>query len=359
MCGTDELVLYQRQSGGASLDDSHLTSPREPGHPLVLHFGDAGAELQAARQDSVVFDVSDRSQIELAGKDARTFLHNFCTNDIKRLAPGTGCEAFMTNVKGRILAHFFAFATQESIWLDMSPAHEIAILAHLDRYIFSEEVTLHGRTGDFGDLYVSGPRSIDRLAQIGLPVGSLRAFEHTLAVVRELPLAVRRVDFWQAPGFLISTARQHLVGLWQALVAAAICPAGAQVFHSCRIQAGLPLSGLDVTDDNLAQEAARTERAISFTKGCYLGQEPIARLDALGHVNRQLCRLGLDTDWAPASGTAIVDGDDRPIGTLTSSAVVPGEGRTVALAMLRTSQSEAGTRVWLSANDRRITASVF
>ena len=359
MGSTDELVSYQRQSDGRPIDDGLLASPGNLGHPLFLHFGDAAAEYQAAQQDSVLFDVSDRSQIELAGKDARAFLHNFCTNDIKRLTAGEGCEAFMTNAKGRILAHIFAFVTQEAVWIDLPHTHEETILAHLDRYLFKEDVKLRRRTDEFGDLYVSGPRSPAGLAQLGLATESLRNFAHTLTVVQGLPLVVRRVDLWQSPGFLLSTERQHLVPLWQTLVAGQIRPAGAQVFHSCRIQAGFPLSGLDVTDDNLAQEAARTEHAISFAKGCYLGQEPIARLDALGHVNRQLCRLRLHCTQVPASGAAIVDNDAHQIGTLTSAVAVPGETQTIALAMLRTSHSTPGTKVWLSATDPRIAAMVF
>jgi hypothetical protein len=146
--------------------------------------------------------------------------------------------------------------------------------------------------------------------------------------------------------------------LWQELTASGIRPGGAEAFHAHRIESGFPLFGLDLTDDNLAQEAARTQRAISYTKGCYLGQEPIARIDALGHVNRELRILRLNSASALEPGVVIQAENGREIGEITSSTAVPGEDRSVALGYVRSSHAKPETTVIVRADDREISATV-
>jgi hypothetical protein len=311
--------------------------------PAVLHFGDVQSEYAAATTGVAVFDVSDRLQIELTGKDARSFLHNFCTNDIKRLAAGDGCEAFVTNAKGRILAHVFIFATEQSVWIETSPRDEQALIAHFDRYLFHEDVRLRARTADYGELLLSGPASPKVLAGICPGVDSLAVLQHALGDLAGQAAVVRRTDLIGQPGYLLSVSRARLVDVWAALLGSGVTACGAEVFQACRIAAGFPLHGLDLTEENLAQEAARTQQAISFHKGCYLGQEPIARIDALGHVNRELCRVRIASETVPEPGTPVESVEAQAIGSITSAARVPGEKRSVALACLRASHARPAT----------------
>ena len=360
MSDSGELLHYQLgPGGGIPWDDTTAPHVCALCQPQVAHFGDALSEYRAAQQSSAVFSLSDRVQIEMTGKDARTFLHNFCSNDVKRLAPGDGCEAFITNVKGRILAHVFAFVTEHAVWLDSPPTDEERLVAHFDRYLFSEDVQLCGHTQEMGELYVAGGQSVAHLAALGIPADSLANLQHTMATVDGIRVAARRVELWNCPGFLISAQRQRLVELWQRLSAAGVQPGGAQAFHTLRIEAAFPICGIDVTEDNLAQEAGRTKQAISFTKGCYLGQEPIARIDALGHINRQVSRLRLDTETPLKSPAPVVAPDGSEVGVITSSMVVPGEQQTVALAMLRTSHGQPGTALSVQSGQEVISATVF
>jgi hypothetical protein len=125
-----------------------------------------------------------------------------------------------------------------------------------------------------------------------------------------------------------------------------IVPAGAAVFEALRIEAGFPRYGVDITDDNIAQEAGRTRQAISFTKGCYLGQEPIARLDAMGHVNRELRGVRLADGPVPLPMSAVFDeGGGQQVGTITSAALSYADNKPVALAMLKTHATRPGTNV--------------
>lgn len=326
------------------------------GCPPVLHFGDPAGEYRAARSDAVVFDLSDRSQIEITGRDRAKFLHNFCTNNINALQPGQGCEAFVTNVKGRVLGHVFVFADDESLWIETVAGGGEPLIAHLDRYRISEDVDFHNRTGEIGELLVTGPGSARVLEKLGTPAASLGLYAHLRAVIAEIAVSIRHVDWLGVPGFLISASRDRLADVWRAFCEAAVDPAGSEAFHALRIEAGFPLYGTDISKDNLAQEVARTKRAISFTKGCYLGQEPIARIDALGHVNRELRALRLDA--RPAGGAAVHAGGQE-VGAVTSSAVSPTDSGPLALAYLKTKHAAPGTQLTVDCDGRQVPASVF
>lgn len=143
------------------------------------------------------------------------------------------------------------------------------------------------------------------------------------------------------------------------LVQAGVQHAGEDEFHSRRIAAGFPLFGIDISDDNLAQEVGRTALAISFTKGCYLGQEPIARIDAMGHVNRQLCRIELPSGPPPAPGTPVLDkptSDGKVVGAITSSTSRGlGEAdKPLALAYLRSVFAKTGTQVFVEGREANV-----
>ncbi|MHB8956132.1 MAG: CAF17-like 4Fe-4S cluster assembly/insertion protein YgfZ [Pirellulaceae bacterium] len=340
------LLTEQQAMGGVLVDGASSAPPTYIFcRPAILHFGDARVEYDAATTGEVLFDVSDRVQIEVTGKDARSFLHNFCTNDIKRLAASRGCEAFVTNVKGRILAHMFVFATEQSLWIETAPRDEQSLLDHFERYLFYEDVQFHGRTEEYGELFLSGPTCQNGLAKACPAAEGLEMLQQVVGVLAEHAVVVRRIDLMGPPGYLLSVRRTGLEDVWRELVRGGVSAAGAEVFHACRIAAGFPLYGLDLTQDNLAQEAARTQQAISFTKGCYLGQEPIARIDALGHVNRQLCRVRIASEIVPEPGTSVTDLNAQAIGVVTSAARIPGTIESVALACLRTSHIQPTTRV--------------
>ena len=358
---TASILLEEERSVGGIPVGNAADGPRTYRccFPPVVHFGDAQGEYLAVQRSAAVIDVSDRAQIEMRGKDARAFLHNFCTNDIKGLAAGNGCEAFVTNVKGRILAHVFVFTGDTSVWIEAGPGEEAKLLTHLDRFLFSEDVQMRGRTDEYGELLLTGPASAERLSLLGVSAHALEPLQHAWYPRDGVGLFVRRADLLGHCGFLLSAERGNLIALWRELVSAGIRPCGAEAFHACRIEAGFPLYGLDLSEDSLAQEAARTERAISFTKGCYLGQEPIARIDALGHVNRQLCRMRLDATTAPEAGDVVLADDQQQVGAITSSARVPGEPHSVALAYLRTGCSKPGTPLMVGTGQGQMSGLVF
>ncbi|WP_339730378.1 hypothetical protein [uncultured Gimesia sp.] len=345
-----------QQSQGAVFKDL------EQVYPLASDFGTPEKEYQSAQENAVLFDLSHRDQLELKGKDREKFLHNFCTNDIKSLQPDHGCEAFITNVQSRILGHIFAFNHEESIWIDTAPGESTAIIKHLDRYLILEDANFEMRTPEFGNLYLTGPDSIDMLCRTGIPVESLAVNQQLRVSNGDKKLTVRRVDWLQQPGFLCCLQYVKISDLWTNLLEVGATSGGQDVFQALCIESVFPTYGIDLSEENLAQEANRTDRAISFKKGCYLGQEPIARIDSLGHVNRELRAIGLDQAWVPPAGTKVVvkDAEERQeVGTIASSAKSYGKYPAVAMALLRRGSNDPGTEVQLVSEDQEFLGTVL
>ena len=321
---------------------------------------DLFAERTAAINDVALFDVGDRIQIEVTGRDRLKFLHNFCTNEIKKLPPGQGCEAFVTSIQGKALGHIFVFAEAESMWIESVAGSAAPLIAHFDRYLITEDVRLTDRSADFTEFLLTGSRAAALLEQLSVTVTHLPLNGHTQFHAADLPLcSVRRVGWLEIPTWLLSVARSNADLVRQRLTDEGAVPAGQETFHALRITAGFPLYGIDITDEQLVQEVARTSQAISFTKGCYLGQEPIARIDAMGHVNRELRRLKFSNhvDTLPLPGTAIFNQrmpEAKQIGQITSSAwslQSPAANHVVALAYMRRSFLATGLTVVVDDQD--------
>lgn len=347
---SDWLTLLKES--GAHLDEETRTA---------AHFGNPETEYDAGRNAAALFDLHDRTQIELTGEDRVTFLNNFCTNDLKKLAPGGGCEAFITNVKGRVLGHIFIYLGEESIWIETVPDAEDALIEHLDRYLITEDIELNRRSETFGELFVTGPQTIDALRTAGLEFELPSAIAHCECALPEVgTLSLRRVDWFGPPGVLLSIERDRLPNLWKCLTGAGISPAGSLAYETLRIESRFPWYGKDITDENLAQEVARNERAISFTKGCYLGQEPIARIDAMGHVNRELRGLKLERGPCPQPGDRILAPDeDKEVGRITSAVQLTAGHPPIALGYVRSKYVAPETTVVIETADERLPASVF
>lgn len=283
----------------------------------------------------MIFNLSDRTQLELTGDHRVKFLHGFCTNDIKKLTPGDGCEAFACNIQGKVLGHIFVFCTEKSLWIDSVPGQEDALFNHLDRYLINEDVQIHRRSASCRMLYLHQEPWPEELAAAATDAARSLAdrpvLSHATFQAGDEKYELCKVDWLGEPGWLLSSPQLKIEDY-------SVAP--AELWNALRIAAGFPIYGVDITADNLAQEVNRTARCISFTKGCYLGQEPVARIDALGHVNRELHRLEISEGEIPAAGTPLNDPEaGAQIGVITSAA------ECVALGYLRTKYCAPGTQV--------------
>lgn len=329
--------------------------------PLRDDFGNPADEYTAAVSGAALFDLSHWTQLELAGSDRAKFLHNFCTNDIKELAAGSGCQAFLTNVQGKLLAHLFVYAGDAALHLIAAPGTAERIIKHLSRYQINEEVTFRDVSGERGLLLVAGPGAGVMLRDIGCDVQPFVDGQHRQFPWASSELRIFRNDFLRLSGYFVSATAEALDAFAATVIRAGAVRAGAAVFHSLRIGAGFPLYGVDLSDANLAQEANLTAQAISFAKGCYLGQEPIARIDALGHVNQQFRILRMTDGPVPVPGTEVLTADDEPrkIGQITSAALNYGTGSPVALALMKRNYDTPGLAVGVPVGGQTIVAEVY
>lgn len=286
-----------------------------------------------------LLDFGDRTQLELTGEDRAAFLHNLCTNDIRKLVPGSGCEAFLLNVQGKIVGHVLVFCRHDSLVLETVPGQADILLGHLDRYLIRERVELHDRSHDWAELLLAGAEATTRLSALGLSPPENR-LAHVDGQLAGESFSLRAVDVAGSGSFLLScrraspTVRQALLG-----GGFAVCEQAA--LEAVRIEAGWPFYGRDITSDNLPQEVARDARAISFVKGCYLGQETVARIDALGHVNRTLVGLRFGGGQVPAAGLELSAGG-KTVATVTSAAFSPKLSAPLALAYVRRGHNATG-----------------
>ena len=301
------------------------------------------AQYQALVGHAAVVELGRRTQIEFRGGDRASFLHNLSTNEIRKLAAGSGCEAFFTSVQGKTLGHGFVFGSADSLIVETVGGQAEPLLAHFDHYLVCEQVELVDRSGQWSELFVGGPEAetlVGQLAHARLPQARL---SHAMVSLADRTVSLRRADLAGPVGLLVSGKHDDVAAVRAALVAAGITPCGESAFEAARIEWGFPLYGRDITEANLPQEVARDALAISFTKGCYLGQETVARIDALGHVNKTLVGLRFVSPTVPADGSELT-AVGQVVGHLTSAAFSPRAGAAVALAYVRRGHNEPGRR---------------
>lgn len=318
----------------------------------TAHFGDAAGEYRHAHEEAAVFDVSDRGKVEVTGKDAAAFLHNLCSNDVLHLSPGGSCEAFFLNVKARVVAHVVIcnvpHPDRPAFWLDVAPGQAKKVVQHLDHFLISEQVELADRTLEYAQLHVAGPRAAEIVnhAVVAESPDSGRAVWVTAD-----GLLVLRCDPLGLPGYDLVCPSGQAPALWERLVQAGARPAELEAYHALRIEAGTPVYGQDIDESHLGPEVGRTRQAISYAKGCYLGQEPVVRIRDLGQVNRTLLGLKVAGEGMIPPGAKLFRGAAE-VGQVTSSAVSPRLG-VIALAYVRRGSQEPGTVVEVDAVDGR------
>jgi tRNA-modifying protein YgfZ len=310
----------------------------------------------AAKTASALLDRSDRVRLEVSGLDRAKFLHNLTTNDVKRLAVGSGVEAFVTSPQGKTLAHVTILAEEDRLLLRADAPLFENTLAHLRKYGLFDDVSIEDITKSTFELHLAGSTALALAeSQWGLlpPLGELKhvSTNSSLRLIRETILS--------EPGVTVIGPVGEAAKIMTDLTARGAVPIDTPSAEALRIEAGTPLFGRDITPENLPQEVGRDSVAISFVKGCYLGQETVARIDALGHVNKiwRGLRLKDGAQGVPPDG-APLEVDGQTVGRVTSAAYSPGVNAPVARAYVRTTLAAEGTVVWVKVGDRLLEAAV-
>ena len=305
-----------------------------------------------ALEASALFDLSRHGLLSCTGKDAAQFLHNLCTNEVDKLSVGRASEAFLTSAQAKVVDHVWILnvgGNAPSFYVDVGENEGPRILKHLDRFLISEQLELFDLTESFAHFHLAGPLSARLLAQAtckdvsalqDLEAVEVKRDDHLLRIWRRNRLGVIGFD-------LICGIRESEVWL-KALGSPPILSPDGAAFDCLRIEAGLPRFGVDITESNLPQEVGRIENSISYTKGCYIGQETVARVRSFGHVNRTLHGLLLaEKKWVDP-GTKIFH-ENEEAGAITSCAISLRLDRAVALAYVRRGHEALETKLTIGA----------
>ena len=304
-------------------------------------------EYTSLHSTAGLVDLGWRDRLRVRGADRASFLQAMTTNDVAALAPGAGCRAVFVNVKGRILADARVLADGDAYWVDLPPGRGRPVSEHLRKYIISEQVEVDDMADAWGAIAIIGPAAESVVAAaIGRVPDPLPLNGHAPAVAGGTSVRLVRVRHG-VDGFELWAPLEQLAALWDLLRdrgrAAGAVPVGLDALEVARIESGEGGYGADFDESNFPQEAGLDD-AISYTKGCYLGQEVIARIHFQGHVNRRLIGLTLEGETLPATRSEVRAGG-KPAGHVTSAARSPALGRPVALAMLARAAAAPGTQV--------------
>jgi len=320
------------------------------GAEVVEHYGETTAEYTALHETAGVLDLSFRGRICLAGADRARFLNGQVTNNVKDLKPGTGCYAALVSAKGKLQSDLNIYCLPNELLLDFEPGLTGAVLQRLEKYVIADDVQLVDVSADYGLLTVQGPAAESTVRDLAMSLAiPTQAFSFTSAndatlgeihLMNQPRLGTTGFDlFVPTPAFgavldkLIAAARQRggLACGWRAL-------------ETARIEAGIPRFGIDMDEFNLAPEAGIESRAISYNKGCYIGQEVIARVRTYGQVAKSLRGLVLSGDSLPAHGDKLFN-DGKEVGYVTSAVASPRLKAHIALGYVRKEANAVGTEL--------------
>jgi len=291
--------------------------------------------------EPLLFDLTGRGEIVLSGKDRAPFLHGLVTNDVKKLRPGEGCPAAFLTPKGKLLADLVVLCAPDELVVDTPPELAKKVETLLRKYLMFGDVAIENRTEATGVLHVEGRETEEVLRKGTGQEGPAEPRSHLVVegtrVVRESRGGFSGFDL-RVPRALLESTRSRLLD-------AGAVPAPLPVLEGARIEAGIPRWGAELTENVLPDEAGLPARGwVSYTKGCYIGQETVARIRTYGHVNRNLVGLILEGDVPPPAGAEIRAGGAKA-GAVTSGALSGRLGTAIALGYVHREYAAPGTGV--------------
>ena len=333
----------------AALHAQHgATMVERGGWLLPAHYGDAAAEYEVVRGGGAgLFDLSERGRVEVSGAEAVQFLNGLVTNDVKALAPGAWMTTAFPNVQGRLLAlaRVVRAGDAEVFLFDTEAATRERVRDSLARFTLAGDFRVRDLSDETHQLSLQGAQSAAVVERVlGAAAAQVERMRAAIVSWRGEPLTVVRATHTGEDGFDLIAGVGVGAELWAALVAAGARPVGRDALEVLRVEAGLPRYGVDMTEANVVPEAAPDD-AVSYTKGCYVGQEIIARIHWRGHVAKRLTGLLFDDDRAAAPELKLTTVDGKEIGRVTSSVFSPHLERTAALGYVKFDYLASGTEV--------------
>ena len=320
------------------------------GMEAVEDYGDWLAEHAALRQSCAVLDLSFRSRLVLTGGDRVRLLNGQVTNNVKDLPASEGCYAALVTNKGRMQSDLNIHILPEEILLDFEPGLAASIAGRFDKYIIADDVQVMDAAPHYGLLSVQGPRAWDAVEQTGLNFARPEKVFQSRRLPHETLGEIYCVNQPRTgtAGFDLFAPLNSLELLAEMLIAAAATlggrAAGWHALETARIEAGLPRFGSEMDETNLPPEAGIETRAISYTKGCYIGQEIIARIRTYGQVAKALRGLRFAEGELPKHGDKLFFGE-KELGYVSSALHSPALAANIGLGYVRRERNQIGTEL--------------
>ena len=356
----------------SSLHETHTrlgaTMFVQDGWSVPASYGDVLFEYAAVREFGAgLIDLSPRGRMLVSGTEAVQFLNGLITNDMKTLGENSWMPAAFPNVQGRLIASVRVArlkdgGTDRNVYptflIDTEAATHERVMKTIERFTLAGDFRVSDITTQTTHLSVQGKKAAKVIRSvIGEEAAGLAPNSAKQLTWQESEITVVRATHTAEDGFDLIASVDRAKDLWDALLGAGARPVGYDALEILRIEAGLPRYGVDMDDSNVVTEAA-LDTAVSYTKGCYVGQEIIARIKYRGHVAKKLSGLIFDQAASIEAGTTIKSADGKEVGRITSTTYSPHLGRTIALGYLKYDYIAAGTIVKIVSDGEEILAAV-
>ena len=316
------------------------------GWQLPAAYFDVLSEYQAATTGAALHDVSYMGRLQAVGSDGLDLLNRMSTNNVLDLEPGQGAPTVLTTDRGRILDVVGVINLGDYILLTTSPGLQQSIIDWLDKYTIMEDLTIQDITGDTAMLAVLGPDSSAAVeAATGLNLADQAPYHALSADIAGWPVTLISQPLGALPGFALVSSPENAPRVWERLTTLGACPMGIDAYEAVRVRYGVPVHGPEMGEPYNPLEAGLIG-SIDFAKGCYIGQEVIARLDTYQKVQKRLVSLRFSPEAVPSVG-ADLRADGKPAGTVTSAVRIPTSEESIGLGYVRTGSARVGARLEL------------
>ncbi|MFQ5961212.1 MAG: aminomethyltransferase family protein [Candidatus Methylomirabilales bacterium] len=333
------------------------TFHEERGWELPGRYQDPIQEHRAVRESVGLLDLSFRTVYRVTGTERTRFLNGMLTNDINKLEEGQGCYACLLTPQGKILADLEVYALRDYHLMELDCRWKEQAMDYFNKYIIADDVAFD-ELADSVLLALQGPEATTTLQRL-LPGADLPRGKHGCVEVmfNDQPYRVIQSSLTGEEGYKLVIPTERAADVWRVLQEAGATPVGMAALNSLRLEAGIPWFGIDFDEENFPQEAGIEDSGVSFTKGCYIGQEFVIRIAHRGQVNRRTSGLTMQGESIPRPGDRILR-ENKEVGRITSAAFSPIFGSVIGLGMLRRESQEPGTVVQIESNGEPVPAEV-
>ncbi|HSE57789.1 MAG TPA: aminomethyltransferase family protein [Nitrospiraceae bacterium] len=349
------------------LRDEHAAAGAEfgesAGWEVPRHYGNPAEEHRAVRQAVGLSDLSHRGILRVTGDDRVKWLQSVVSNDLLPLKSGQYLYSSLLTHKGKMLSYFRCYMQEDAVLLeDVGEIGDATYQAVKKFLLYGTKAKIENLSGTWGLLLMSGPRVVELIkAALGLDAGSLQPLRFVLHELEGSPALFSRTEETGETDIEILLPGDQLATVWKQLLTVGqpfgLKPVGSEARQALRMEAGLPVAGLDLTEEIVPPEANLEGKAFSLTKGCYPGQEVVARMDTYGSVRRHLVGLVLKAPTIPPRGAKLFSGD-REVGWVSSAIHSPQLGQVIAFGFPLRDFSKPETPLTIDLDGQRIEAVV-